>query len=302
VAGSESAGQGQQPAYALPELPESWQTTLDSLRPARGSDEAEWQWRKHPLQPVVFKPLTRLGDDCVHLHLEHPFVQRILSRFRSQGYGAQDLSRVTVIPNDRDGLVRVLCFGRVSLFGDGATRLHDEVISVAARCVDKGGKRELRPFAEKADRQALETLEQLLARPEASLPVSEHVQAQVLKEASDDFAKLWPNVKAEAEECAHRAVQKLKARGEHEARALCTIIEAQRRRIEKAQQLPLRFEGLSPSEKEQQQAERDHLTRRLGEIDRELMTEPADLVGLYRVALERLEPVGLVYLWPTTRL
>ncbi len=30
-------------------------------------------------------------------------------------------------------------------------------------------------------------------------------------------------------------------------------------------------------------------------------SEPPELEDLYRVTLRRLEPVGLVYLWPTTR-
>ena len=29
--------------------------------------------------------------------------------------------------------------------------------------------------------------------------------------------------------------------------------------------------------------------------------EPAEIRGLYEVSLRRLEPVGLVYLWPETR-
>src|SRR5690606_7471194 len=126
----DAAIQGQQ-VFQLPELGESWTETLDSLRPPRERDEAPWDWRKRAPQPVVFRPLERIGEERVHLHLEHPFIQRILTRFRSQGYSAQDLSRVTVVPNPRDAIVRVIAFGRVSLFGSGAARLHDEIVSVA---------------------------------------------------------------------------------------------------------------------------------------------------------------------------
>jgi hypothetical protein len=73
-----------------------------------------------------------MGEDRVHLHLEHPFVQRILSRFLAQGFGAQDLSRVTVVPDDRSHEARAIAFGRLSLFGPGAARLHDALIAVAA--------------------------------------------------------------------------------------------------------------------------------------------------------------------------
>lgn len=46
--------------YTLPPLPPSWGRTLDSLRPARGRDESERDWRARPLQPVVFEPLEGL--------------------------------------------------------------------------------------------------------------------------------------------------------------------------------------------------------------------------------------------------
>ncbi|MBW8879425.1 MAG: hypothetical protein JF614_31205 [Acidobacteria bacterium] len=78
-------------AYLLPDLPESWQGTLDTLRPPRGKEEPFWDWRKRPLLPVVFEAMDRLDGSRVHLHLQHPFVQRLLSRFLAQGYGAHDL-------------------------------------------------------------------------------------------------------------------------------------------------------------------------------------------------------------------
>ena len=40
---------------------------------------------------------------------------------------------------------------------------------------------------------------------------------------------------------------------------------------------------------------------RLLDIDREIETEPAAIQELYRVALTRREPVGMVYLWPAVR-
>ena len=38
-----------------------------------------------------------------------------------------------------------------------------------------------------------------------------------------------------------------------------------------------------------------------GPLEHELRVEPAEIRGLYEVSLRRLEPVGLVYLWPETR-
>ena len=40
--------------------------------------------------------------------------------------------------------------------------------------------------------------------------------------------------------------------------------------------------------------------RRLEQFDRELESEPQRLTAFYAVHATRVEPVGLVYLWPDT--
>jgi hypothetical protein len=288
--------------FTLPPLPPSWSRTLDSLRPARGRDETERDWRARPLQPVVFEPLERVGGDRVHLHLEHPLVQRVLSRFLSQGYSAHDLSRVSVVPSERDHVVRVIAFARVSLFGRGATRLHDTLLSIAASWLENRGEGHLRPFADAAETRALTQLEEIFARGKTLPAVPARIRERVLASASADFAALWPALLTRAEAEAEAATQKLAARGELEARSLRSIIEAQRGRIERAQQLSFGFENPSAAETEQLENEREHMKRRLAAIEGELESEPAQLKAHYEVVLTRREPVGLVYLWPATKL
>src|ERR1019366_1472525 len=99
-------------AWAMPDLPESWQQTVDTLRPPRARAEPFWEFRKKPPQPVVFRPPLKMNSGLSHLHLQHPVVQRVLGRFLSQGYSAHDLSRVTVVRTRHDALVRVIAFGR----------------------------------------------------------------------------------------------------------------------------------------------------------------------------------------------
>jgi hypothetical protein len=297
-------GAGEQEAYALPELPDTWADTLDSLRPPKERDETWWDWRKHSPQPVVFRPLERMGETRVHLHLEHPFIQRILSRFRAQGYSAQDLSRVTVVPNEKDGIARVIAYGRVSLFGPGAARLHDELVSVAAAWTEAKGDNHLRPFAEQADRRALEMLEELFQSAARHGEVSAEIQARLAASAPGDFSALWDHVKNEAESRAHTATLQLAERGRSEAESLRKILTAQRATIAKtlgAHQLDL-FGALTEDEKKQWQNDREHMHERLVNIETELRTEPEEVEALYRVSLQRLEPIGLVYLWPTTRM
>jgi hypothetical protein len=115
--------------FNLPELADTWQSTLDAFRPPLERDESFHEWRKRPLRPVTFVSPEHLTDEVVQLHLQHPFVQRVLSRFRAQGWAAHDLGRVTVLRNQRDSLVRVIGIGRLSLFGPGATRLHEEMVA-----------------------------------------------------------------------------------------------------------------------------------------------------------------------------
>jgi hypothetical protein len=191
----------------------------------------------------------------------------------------------------------------VSLFGRGAsTRLHDTLLSVAAQWLENRGEGHLRPFADAAETRALTQLNEIFARGKTLAAVPHRIVDRVLESASSDFAALRPTLLARAEAEAKDATEKLAARGELEARSLRSIIEAQRERIERAQQLSFDFENPSPAEAEQLRNEREHMKRRLAAIEGELENEPAQLKALYEVVLTRREPVGLVYLWPTTKL
>ena len=55
---------------------------------------------------------------------------------------------------------------------------------------------------------------------------------------------------------------------------------------------------LSKQERKQLDADRRHWARRMEAIDTELDREPKRIVDSYRVVTHRLEPAGLVYLWP----
>ena len=292
-------------AFKLPPLPESWAETLDSLRLPRGRDEYFSDWRaKEPL-PVLFEPPPKMNSAAAQLHLSHPFVRRILSRFQAQGYSAHDLNRVTIV-RSRDSLVRVIAFGRLSLFGRGATRLHDQLVSVAARWVETGDE-PLRPFAEEADRRALESLEQVLAESPALEGVSHAAQQKVIGAAPQLFSQLWSFVEAEADARAQEALLDLERRGLEEADQLEEILHRQRDAIEEQlqlkpeQNLEFEFEKLTKGEQRQVEADRAHMQSRLEAIEREIKEEPEDLKSLYRVSLRRLEPVGLVVLWPKSR-
>jgi len=294
-------------AYELPPMPDSWQQTLDYLRPPRERQEPIWEWRKKPPQPVVFHAPKRMNSRLVHLHLEHPFVQRILSRFRAQGYSAHDLSRVTVLRNRHDALIRVIAFGRLSLFGPGATRLHDQLVSVAARWIEgrEGASEPLHPFAEAADRKAVGMIEQILRESPSLRGISPAIQAKLQAATPGVFAQLWPQIREEADSLAHDAETKLRARAQEEAASLRRILESQKAGISKemkgADQLAIQFTEGEKEQRKQLESNLAYWRERLDRIDHEIEHEPPQLEALYEVALRRLEPVGLVYLWPEVR-
>jgi hypothetical protein len=288
-------------AFKLPELPESWAKTVDSLRLPRGRDEYFTDWRAKDPLPVLFEPPPKMNSAAAQLHLSHPFVRRIFSRFLAQGYSAHDLNRVTIVRSS-DKLVRVIAFGRLSLFGRGAARLHDQLVSVAARWVETSDD-PLKPFAEEADRRALESLEQVLAESPTLEGVSDGVRKKVIEAAPNLFEQLWSHVDAEADARAQEALLDLKRRGLEEADQLEAILRRQREAIREqlnldAPMLPFKDAELTQGERKQVEEDRRYMEQRLEAIEREIEEEPEDLKSLYEVNLRRLQPVGLVVLWP----
>lgn len=291
-------------AFTLPELPDSWAETVDSLRRPRGREEYFNDWREQPPLPVLFDSPPKMNSAAAQLHLSHPFVKRIFSRFLSQGYSAHDLNRVTIVRSN-DSLIRVIAFGRLSLFGRGAGKLHDQLVSVAARWVETSDE-PLKPFAEEADRKALDSLEQILAESPTLEGVSESAKKKVIEAAPDLFSQLWGHVQTEADARTQEALINLERRGQEEADQLEVILKTQRDAIEKqlelkAPQMMLDFESFTINEQKQADADKKHMQERLIAIEREIREEPNDLKSHYHVSLPRLQPVGLVVLWPKAR-
>ncbi len=81
---------------------------------------------------MVFEDTGTIDQDVVHLHLEHRVARRLLGRFLAQGFVHHDLFRACVLAYD-DPFPRVVLFGRLSLYGANAARLHDELVAVSAR-------------------------------------------------------------------------------------------------------------------------------------------------------------------------
>nr|WP_258182855.1 DISARM system SNF2-like helicase DrmD [Enhygromyxa salina] len=303
LSGSSGLGEGPKTSsgresFVLPELDRSWQRTLDTLRPPRGRKEAFWEWRKKPPRSVTFEPLERMTDDAEQLHLAHPFVKRILDRFLAQGYGAHDLSRVCGVVVPGETVARVLAYARLTLFGPGAARLHDEMLVVAAPWPSSPA--EVTPYKDPAtSARAREVSEQALAASGRAL--ADKTASRALTQAPELFASLWPHLRAEADTRGVEAKNGLARRARKESDELRALLERQREAIREAKgelgQTKL-FEVGDKNQRRQIELDIEHLGRREERIEVELEDEPRAIEALYDVQMTRLTPVGLVVAWP----
>jgi SNF2 family DNA or RNA helicase len=284
----------------------TWADTLDTLRSPRPRGMPVWEWRRTaPIRPVVFKDPGHIDEDVVHLHLEHRLVQRLLGRFLAQGFVLDDLARACV-GQTNDAVPRVLLLGRLSLYGDRAARLHDEIVSVAARWTDPSARKgELRPYAEDAQEKSWDLLLASVSEAGAA-PVVPEVQKNILRSAPSDVAELLPYLQARCELVASKAIAKLEERGEREAREMVEILEGQKKRIERElakvadPQQAFEFKDFDGDEQRQLRDNAKFWRGRLDAIPREIAIEPERIRKGYAVRARRIEPVGIAYLWPVT--
>jgi len=289
-------GEGGARAYRVPELPPGWESSLDALRRPRERDESLWDWRRAaPPQPVVFEPPPQMTSPRVHLHLHHPLVRRLLDVFTSAGFGAHQLEHMSLVRHEYDGHAYAVALARVSLFGSGAVRLHDELVEHIVRVGGNTAEGPLERLREREAGKLSAVFEGQLCAPEHEPMPRKGALAPLLARAKDDFAALWPIVRERGERAAEEAGHRLKARGEIESGQLRELLTAQRAQLQ--QQLHL-AEVTGEAALRQRRSEIAARAERLTAIDRELAREPQGLRDMYEVQLCRIEPVGLVYLWP----
>jgi hypothetical protein len=205
-----------------------------------------------------------------------------------------------------DPVPRVVALGRLSLHGEGASRLHDEILAVVAEWHDPAtrGRGKIKPVGEGAKAETLSLLDDALAQPRLR-EVPDGIRRRLQAHAAQDVSELHPHLERRAEVLSRQAQRALETRGVQEAREMTRILEAQRDRIERQhekaagddQQLTL---GFSPQEERQFAANQKHWATRLQTLEAEIRDEPVRIRAGYEVRASRVEPVGLVYLWPVS--
>ena len=178
----------------------------------------------------MFEDAGVLTEDTVHLHLEQRVAQRLLARFRAQGFVLHDLSRAC-LAQAKDSIPRVILLGRLSLYGRRAERLNEEIVPVTTRWIEPSlRKQPLQPYGREAEAKTLDLLETSLEEDGGRMP-GDAIRQKLLASAARDVAELLPQLEPRAKEWADAAVEKLRARGEREAADLRETLERQRARV-----------------------------------------------------------------------
>lgn len=282
----------------------TWAPTLDTLRPPPEKGRRDFQWRKEArIRPVTFTAPEGIDDSVVQLHLSHRLVQRLLGRFSSQGFVYDDLSRACLATSD-DNIPRVVLLGRLAVYGPRASRLHEEILTITARWSppeDRSGP--LTPFGRDGEQRSMELLRANLGAS-AHAGVPENILARLAKSIARDVQDLHQHLQPRGEAAMTDAIARLKERGEKEATELTRILHDQRKRVVTEldrnrdwKQLEL---GLNLDEKRQRENDIKYWESWLLNVDGDLAREPARIRDFYTVKSHRIEPVGLVYLWPST--
>ena len=282
-----------------------WDDVFDDLRTRprkRGERIGEWR-RNAPIRKIAFEPPIlpdgRDADDTVQVHLEHRLVRRLLSRFLSQVFQSR-LSRVSII-HGPGAQPRVVMMARLAVYGPAAARLHEEILTVTADWSEVGrDHKRLRAHGEVNETKTLDQLERALRE---SRPVPSASRAVIEPLIGKDVADLLPAIEKDAEERLARVRRQLVQRAEDEAKSLLRLLQDQRDRIVKASREAERDDpnqfvlpGVLDDERRERAADRRHWKNRL---EPEIIEGPARVRSSYEVRAHRLEPVGLVYLWPT---
>ena len=283
-----------------------WQDTFDDLRERpRKRGERIGEWRKRvPIRAIAFEPPRLPGGrdtpEIVQVHLEHRLVRRLLSRFLSQGFQA-GLSRISVIEGP-GAQPRVVLMGRLAVYGAGAARLHEEIIPVTAIWSEADREiKSLRALGESGEERTLNQLEDALRQARAAPNMA---VARIRTLVERDIADLSPAFERIAMDRLGKVKVELAKRGEVEAKLLTELLDQQRKRIAKANAEfdpnQLLLPGIADGERRERDADRRHWQNRLERLESEIRDEPERIRASYNVHAHRLEPVGLVYLWPSS--
>jgi hypothetical protein len=243
--------------------------------------------------------------DVVHLHLEHRLVQRLLGRFLAQGFVLDDLARACVGQTD-DAVPRVLSSGgsRSTATARRActTRWSPWPRAGSDPTARKGG---LKPYAEDAQEEAWDCCSHRsprAQRPQGRPEVSPNMLRGHVSRRDRNCFRISARCEHARRQSDREAQRARPARGRGDG----GDPRGQKGRIERSWPPRLKIRSRPSSSRASTTQEREQLKRQ-----REVLAapprghrarasssraHPAKLRG----ARDRIEPVGIAYLWPVT--
>jgi hypothetical protein len=159
------------------------------------------------------------------------------------------------------------------------------------------GRTPLKPFGAARETATLEQLDQAFGSPRE--PAAQIVD-RIRKWAANDAQDLEPELRRRAEARKAEAERNLATVGEAEAKAIRRLLEDQRGRVAKADAEPEdpQLSLFEDAEAEQRRRDRRRRKAKLEKLAKDIESEPARVRAGYDVVADRLETIGLVYLWP----
>lgn len=154
------------------------------------------------------------------------------------------------------------------------------------------------PYKRAGEEKALTILDHALSNP--SSDVSGQVKAQLEGAITQDIDELLPHLQSRGEEVRAEAIKDLAERGRIESQEMVRVLKDQRERVLKQRAIQIEFEFDDELERKQFAANRKYWESWLVNVDGDLEREPRRIREFYEVNSARIEPVGLVYLWPIT--
>lgn len=271
------------PVFQLPAFSGSWAKCSEGLA--------------HPhtgvIRPIVFDHSLMNGrDDVVLAHLNHRLVQMCLRLLRAEIWSqgpAKRLHRVSarITSDNALGAPSIVAHGRIVVLSGDNQRLHEEVI------VSGGVLKEGR-FSRLNVGEINTALEAALDE-EAPESIKKRLQA------------IWPNIsgpllqslEARMQDRTKGLQKTLDERSVKEIADMTAILQELERSIREQLGKPSeQLELFSSLEKEQYQADRNSLQRRLQQIPNEIKQETEILGARYRDPKPRLFPVSVTFLIP----
>src|SRR5262249_46655673 len=137
----------------------------------------------------------------------------------------------------------------------------------------------------------------------ASSALSSQVKAELESSIPRDIEELLPHLEARGQEIQEEAVKALGERGRIESEEMIRVLKDQRERVLKQLDGSREIQPEvvdNDQEWKQFTANRKYWENWLLNVDGDLEREPQKIREFYEVRSSRIEPVGLVYLWPAT--